>query len=215
MADQTFDDDVERALASLPPDFRAAVVLCDVEGLSYEEIAEVMDAKLGTVRSRIHRGRAMLRAALAHRAPTPGTGAVRRPRRDRAGPDGPRDVIGHLGTAGVGPPRRAAQRGRGREGLGARARLPCLPRPRRARGLGQDPARRALGPRQRRDPGPAQGRARARVVPRRPAVGDAPLPGRPRSGVAFLGGTALGAAVAGVLALGVAQGGALRSAARR
>lgn len=67
--DQTFDDDVERALASLPPAFRAAVVLCDVEGLSYEEVAEILDAKMGTVRSRIHRGRAMLREALAHRAP--------------------------------------------------------------------------------------------------------------------------------------------------
>jgi RNA polymerase sigma-70 factor (ECF subfamily) len=74
-ADRTFDDDIERALATLPPDFRAAVVLCDVEGLSYEEIAGILDAKLGTVRSRIHRGRAMLRAALAHRAP--GAGRVR------------------------------------------------------------------------------------------------------------------------------------------
>src|SRR5690606_16056490 len=61
VAERTFDDDVERALATLPPDFRAAVVLCDVEGLSYEEIAGILDAKLGTVRSRIHRGRAMLR----------------------------------------------------------------------------------------------------------------------------------------------------------
>jgi len=71
-ADQTFDDDIERALSTLPPEFRAAVVLCDVEGLSYEEIAEILDAKLGTVRSRIHRGRAMLRTALAHRAPVDG-----------------------------------------------------------------------------------------------------------------------------------------------
>jgi RNA polymerase sigma-70 factor (ECF subfamily) len=71
-ADQTFDDDVERALSTLPPEFRAAVVLCDVEGLSYDEIAQILDAKLGTVRSRIHRGRAMLRAALAHRAPAAG-----------------------------------------------------------------------------------------------------------------------------------------------
>jgi len=70
--DQRFDDDIERALATLPPDFRAAVVLCDVEGLSYEEIADILDAKLGTVRSRIHRGRAMLRNALAHRAPRAG-----------------------------------------------------------------------------------------------------------------------------------------------
>ena len=71
-SDQRFDDDVERALQELPPDFRAAVVLCDVEGLSYEEIAEILGAKLGTVRSRISRGRAMLRQALAHRAPADG-----------------------------------------------------------------------------------------------------------------------------------------------
>ena len=71
-ADMHFEDDVERALATLPPDFRAAVVLCDVEGLSYEEIAEILGSKLGTVRSRIHRGRAQLRAALAHRAPAEG-----------------------------------------------------------------------------------------------------------------------------------------------
>ncbi len=71
-ADQMLDDDVAAALASLPPDFRAAVVLCDIEGLSYEEIAEIMGAKLGTVRSRIHRGRALLRTALAHRAPGAG-----------------------------------------------------------------------------------------------------------------------------------------------
>src|SRR6476659_7969655 len=70
--DGLFDDDVESALAALPPDLRAAVVLCDIEGLSYEEIADVLGLKLGTVRSRIHRGRAMLREALAHRAPGPG-----------------------------------------------------------------------------------------------------------------------------------------------
>ena len=71
-ADRTFDDDVEAALATLSPEFRAAVVLCDVEGLTYEEIAEILDAKLGTVRSRIHRGRAQLRRALAHREPVAG-----------------------------------------------------------------------------------------------------------------------------------------------
>ena len=64
-----FDHDVQRALDDMPPDFRAAVVLCDIEGLSYEEIAETLGVKLGTVRSRIHRGRAQLRAALEHRAP--------------------------------------------------------------------------------------------------------------------------------------------------
>lgn len=65
-----FDDDVQRALDALSPDFRAAVVLCDIEGLSYEEIAATLGVKLGTVRSRIHRGRAQLREALAHRDPT-------------------------------------------------------------------------------------------------------------------------------------------------
>jgi RNA polymerase sigma-70 factor (ECF subfamily) len=60
----------DAALAALPPEFRAAVVLCDIEGLSYEEISTVLDVKIGTVRSRIHRGRAQLRAALAHRRPS-------------------------------------------------------------------------------------------------------------------------------------------------
>ena len=70
--DRMFDADIEAALSALAPDFRAAVVLCDVEGLTYEEIADVLGLKLGTVRSRIHRGRAQLRAALAHRAPSDG-----------------------------------------------------------------------------------------------------------------------------------------------
>jgi RNA polymerase sigma factor (sigma-70 family) len=78
--DGVFDDDVESALADLPPDFRAAVVLCDVEGLSYEEIADVLDLKLGTVRSRIHRGRTMLRKALTHRAPRSGRSRYAGPR---------------------------------------------------------------------------------------------------------------------------------------
>ena len=67
--DTHFDADVQAALDALPPDFRAAVVLCDLEGLSYEEIADTLGIKIGTVRSRIHRGRSALRAALAHRAP--------------------------------------------------------------------------------------------------------------------------------------------------
>ncbi len=68
--DADLDHDVAAALAALAPTFRAAVVLCDIEGLTYEEIAEVLDLKIGTVRSRIHRGRAQLREALAHRRPT-------------------------------------------------------------------------------------------------------------------------------------------------
>ena len=72
LLEELFDSDVETALAAMAPDFRVAVVLCDVEGLSYEEIADVLGLKLGTVRSRIHRGRSQLRRALAHRAPVAG-----------------------------------------------------------------------------------------------------------------------------------------------
>ena len=67
--DTHLDPDVQAALDSLPLDFRVAVVLCDIEGLSYEEIAATLGIKLGTVRSRIHRGRLALRESLAHRAP--------------------------------------------------------------------------------------------------------------------------------------------------
>ena len=58
------------ALDSLAPDFRVAVVLCDIEGMSYDEIAETLGVKMGTVRSRIHRGRSQLRAALEKEAQT-------------------------------------------------------------------------------------------------------------------------------------------------
>lgn len=61
------DPDLQAALDELPPDFRAAVVLCDVEGLSYEEIGATLGVKMGTVRSRIHRGRQALRAGIEQR----------------------------------------------------------------------------------------------------------------------------------------------------
>lgn len=64
----SLDMDIQRALIALPPEYRAAVVLCDVEGLTYEEIGRTLGIKLGTVRSRIHRARALLRKSLAHRA---------------------------------------------------------------------------------------------------------------------------------------------------
>jgi RNA polymerase sigma factor (sigma-70 family) len=67
--DTHLDDDVQAALKALSPEYRAAVVLCDIEGFSYEEIAATLGVKLGTVRSRIHRGRAQLRSALQHRRP--------------------------------------------------------------------------------------------------------------------------------------------------
>jgi RNA polymerase sigma-70 factor (ECF subfamily) len=68
-ADTHLDPQIQAALDALSPEFRVAVVLCDIEGLTYEEIAATLGIKLGTVRSRIHRGRVQLRQALAHLAP--------------------------------------------------------------------------------------------------------------------------------------------------
>ncbi|MFT4086590.1 MAG: RNA polymerase sigma factor SigE [Gordonia sp. (in: high G+C Gram-positive bacteria)] len=68
--DATFDPDLQGALDSLAPDFRAAVVLCDIEGLTYEEVAATLGVKMGTVRSRIHRGRQGIREYLAARGHT-------------------------------------------------------------------------------------------------------------------------------------------------
>jgi len=58
------DDEVKQALADLPEQFRMAVYLADVEGFRYAEIAEIMDTPIGTVMSRLHRGRAALQKAL-------------------------------------------------------------------------------------------------------------------------------------------------------
>ncbi len=65
LAAAVLSDDVQTALSRLPEEFRVAVVLCDVVGLSYAEIADRLGVPTGTVRSRIHRGRTMLRHALA------------------------------------------------------------------------------------------------------------------------------------------------------
>jgi RNA polymerase sigma factor (sigma-70 family) len=67
--DRHLDGDIQAALKALAPEYRAAVILCDIEGLTYEEIADALNVKLGTVRSRIHRGRAQLREAREHRRP--------------------------------------------------------------------------------------------------------------------------------------------------
>lgn len=60
----TLGDDIQKALLELPLEFREAVVLCDVVGLSYEEIAKAVAVPIGTVRSRIHRGRRLMRDLL-------------------------------------------------------------------------------------------------------------------------------------------------------
>jgi RNA polymerase sigma-70 factor (ECF subfamily) len=59
------DSDVKAALQSIPEDFRLAVYLADVEGFSYQEIADIMKTPTGTVMSRLHRGRRLLRDLLA------------------------------------------------------------------------------------------------------------------------------------------------------
>lgn len=62
------DDDVTSALNRLPEDFRTVVLLCDIEGFTYEEIANMLDVPIGTIRSRLHRGRNLLKAELTEYA---------------------------------------------------------------------------------------------------------------------------------------------------
>lgn len=76
LPDYDLDHDITRALAALTPEHRVAVVLCDIEGLSYDEIASILDVPVATVRSRIHRGREKLRTSLAHRRPMAGNTRV-------------------------------------------------------------------------------------------------------------------------------------------
>ena len=61
---ELIDDDISDALEELPEDFRTVVLLCDVEGFTYEEIANMLDVPIGTIRSRLHRGRNLLKAQL-------------------------------------------------------------------------------------------------------------------------------------------------------
>lgn len=69
MLDEMMGENVQNALMTMTPDFRTAVLLADVEGMAYEEIAEVMKTSVGTVRSRIHRGRKQLRRMLVKKSP--------------------------------------------------------------------------------------------------------------------------------------------------
>jgi RNA polymerase sigma-70 factor (ECF subfamily) len=77
LMDSVMDERLQTALATLPEAFRAAVLLCDVEGKTYEEIAQIMGSSIGTVRSRIHRGRTMLRRLMNGKANIPSTSKAR------------------------------------------------------------------------------------------------------------------------------------------
>ena len=79
LLERSVSDDVQRALEALPEDFRTAVVLCDVNGLSYKEIAEIMECPVGTVMSRLFRGRKLLATALREFAVA--EGYVREPKK--------------------------------------------------------------------------------------------------------------------------------------
>jgi RNA polymerase sigma-70 factor, ECF subfamily len=78
------DDDVTSALESLPEEFRTVVILCDIEGFTYEEIADFVECPIGTVRSRLHRGRKMLRVKLLTYAQERGYEDRERTRKPRA-----------------------------------------------------------------------------------------------------------------------------------
>ncbi len=79
---RTLEARLERGLRRLPAEFRLAVVLCDVEGLSYEEIADATGWPMGTVRSRIHRGRKQLRVFLEEPAGGAAEGVAGHPAED-------------------------------------------------------------------------------------------------------------------------------------
>jgi RNA polymerase sigma-70 factor (ECF subfamily) len=62
--ENVLDEDVQRALDELPPDYRMALLLADIEGFSYKEIADILEIPVGTVMSRLYRGRKLLEAAM-------------------------------------------------------------------------------------------------------------------------------------------------------
>ena len=157
------EGEVQRALDALPTEFRLAVVLCDVEEFSYEEIAEIMGCPIGTVMSRLHRGRKLLQRALYNHALA--LGIVKGEEHV-----GERRDAGRATTAGAEDrePRRVPRSQAG----GRMTAHDCRDR---ARMLGLVPRRRARGGEARRD---RRARDRVRDLPRRGAAATARCAGR-------------------------------------
>ena len=89
LLEDVLDEDVQRALDALPDDYRMAVVLADLEGFSYKEIAEILEVPLGTVMSRLYRGRKLLETAMLSYAREHGyLSAGEQPNRMRSRDDG-------------------------------------------------------------------------------------------------------------------------------
>jgi RNA polymerase sigma-70 factor (ECF subfamily) len=84
--DHMLSDDVVRALAELPEEFRTVVTLCDLEGLSYKDIADVIGRPVGTVMSRLYRGRRLLEKSLSGLAVERGIVKAAQPEATQVGP---------------------------------------------------------------------------------------------------------------------------------
>ena len=69
LVDRSLNEPMQQALNAMTPEFRTAVLLADVEGMAYEEVADIMNTSVGTVRSRIHRGRKQIRQHLMKNSP--------------------------------------------------------------------------------------------------------------------------------------------------
>ncbi len=87
LLENILDEDVQRALDTLPSDYRMAVILADLEGFSYKEIAEILELPVGTVMSRLYRGRKLLETAMLDYAREHGYIREREPAKMRSRPD--------------------------------------------------------------------------------------------------------------------------------
>src|SRR5262249_42498320 len=160
--DRLADSEILRALRDLPEEFRMAVYLADIEGYAYKEIAEIMGTPIGTVMSRLHRGRGRLRDKLAAYAPgqaVPGfTGYLGFIAAAACG-TGPASVLS-AAPAPRAPSRAPLGRRRARRRSGATARTRSAPTPAATPRPARPPA--AL----RAAAAPARGRSTRRSAPR-------------------------------------------------